>query len=194
MFIEHLQDSLSSQAVPEQSVTAPDHSFGVQPEPVLALLRPFLSSYCCHLWAETESHLTTKSFQGVVESSTVFSRLQFSKTEQFPPPQLLSVRFMLQTPPSFMAFLQTCSRALMSCSSVDWKKEQKPYLLQYTLTWTSSFTEVSNSLSIQNQMEQLWTSSTWENVVAYLADVLQLGFVLGWVSSCAQPWTVSSSP
>ena len=71
----------------------------IQPKPPLPQLEAISSCpISSHLTEETITHLTTTSFQVVVESYKVSSQPSFLQTQQPQFPQPLLVRLMLQAP------------------------------------------------------------------------------------------------
>jgi len=70
-------------------------------QPKLPLVQPeaiFSCPITCYLEKETNTHLTTTSFQVVVESKTVSPQPPLPQTEQPQFPQPLLIRLVLQTP------------------------------------------------------------------------------------------------
>ena len=83
---------------PGQPVPVPDHSFSkeifpnIQSKPPLMQLEAVLSRITCYLGEETNTHLSTTTFQVVVESNKDSPQVLLLRTKQAQFPQLLLIR------------------------------------------------------------------------------------------------------
>ena len=87
----------------------------IQPEPPLVLLEAIISiPIVKYMGEQANPHLTTASFQAVVESDNVSTEPPLLQTEQSQFSQPFLVRLVFQRPHSFSALLWTLSRTSMS--------------------------------------------------------------------------------
>ena len=95
-----VSDSTTSLDSPFQCLTTLEEVFlSVQPKSPLAQLETIPSSpITSYLGVEGDPHLTTTSFQAVVESNKVFPEPPLLQTEKSHLPQTLLIRLVLQTP------------------------------------------------------------------------------------------------
>ena len=125
MFLEHLQGQwlqLSGQSVPMYHYSIWEEMFpNIQTEPSLAQLEATASSYCFYLEGEADSHLTTTSFQILVEST---------KISPESPPQCI-------TPVPSAALHKTCAPCPSPASPSPW---YSPCSIALNFCWFSSLT------------------------------------------------------